>query len=533
LLTFAAACEGPPARSKRWRHEPIAASAPDAAPARIEADAGTARERARTLRIRLGAEPRGLNLLIDPDREALQVAEDTVYESLVRHEPGGTIAPLLAESFRLAGATEIRFVLRKGVVFHDGRPFTAVDAKASIDAARRANSRAPRLHAVLADVAGAEVWGPRDLRVLLRRPNGYALRALAEVPMVPAGAVGEASPPGTGPYRVARWVALDRIVLERRPDYWGPAPAVTSVELVIVPDGAEALLMARRGDLDILPALIPEHWPRQAMAPGMAESFAPLQLAPPRFLAVALNGRRAPFDDVRVRRAAAMLVDRSRLAREGWRGLARPIAGPVWPGGLGDGVSPPPPPFDPVRAMLLLDEAGWRAGKDGLRARDGVKLHVVLVGVGEQLDPERDLIVAGLRRGGFGVEVRLADARGFVDRLRGGDLDAAIVDYRGRVDEDLAPFFATGGSRNFFGLSSPPIDATCAALQQVWEPATRRPLVTQLAALVAAEAPFIPLVAPAPQGLVARRVRGLVVHDGWFRIRDLELAEDTAAAGRP
>jgi peptide/nickel transport system substrate-binding protein len=526
------ACEGPPARPKPWRHERDPASADAAIASAPAPDGATGQDRAGVLRIRLAAEPRGLNLLVDPDREAVQVAEDTIHETLVRHGPDG-IAPLLAESFRVVGGTEIRFVLRKDVRFHDGRPFTAADARASIDAARRPTSRAPRLRAALADVAGAEVWSPRDLRVVLRRQNGYVLRALAEVPMLPAADVAAATPPGTGPYRLASWEATERIVLERDPGYWGAPPAIERVEFDIVPDGAEALVMARRGDLDILPSLIPEHWPQQALAPGMAEAFAPLELAPPRFLAVALNARRPPFDDVRARRAAVLLVDRARLAREGWRGLARPVAGPVWPGGLGDAPGLPPPPHDPQRAMELLDEAGWRAGKDGLRAREGVRLHVVVVGVGEPSDPEREVIVSGLRRGGFSVEVRLASAEAFVDRLRGGDLDAAILDYRGRVDEDLAPFFSTGGARNFFGLSSRPVDATCAALRQVWEPATRRPLVTQLAALLAAEAPFVPLLAPAPQGLVARRVRGVAVHDGWFRIRDLELSVDGPALARP
>ncbi len=87
---------------------------------------------------------------------------------------------------------------------------------------------------------------------------------------------------------------------------------------------------------------------------------------------------------------------------------------------------------------------------------------------------------------------------------------------------------ATGGARNHGGLSSKPIDATCAALQRVWEPDGRRALVDQLAALLAAEAPFIPLVAPTPRGLVARRVGGVAVSDGWLSIRDLTLFPITA-----
>jgi peptide/nickel transport system substrate-binding protein len=518
LALALAACEGPPARAKPWRHErdPAPPSLPDAGAEQRAARA----EREGTLSFRLAAEPATLNPIGEPDRETLQVMEDAVLETLVRHERAGYV-PRLAESFRVVGGLEIRFVLRKGVTFHGGRPFTAADARASLEAARR---RSPRLRAGLADVAGVEVWGPRDLRVVLRRENAYVLRAIAEAPILPAGELAARVPSGTGPYHVAGWRHGEEILLERNPAYWGQPPAIERISFRVVNDGAEALALLKRGELDVLPSLIPEHWPEQANAPDVAGAFSPLELAPPRLLAVVLNLRRPPFDDPRVRRAAAMLVDRGRLARETWRGLARPVAGPVWPGGPGDGDAPPPPPYDPVRAMLLLDEAGWRLERDGVRARDGQKLRVVFLGVGDGADPERDLIVSGLKRGGFGVEVRPVESAGFVEALRAGDLDAAVLDYRGRVDEDLAPLLATGGAKNFGGLSSPAIDAMCLALQRAWEPAARPALAAQLAALIAAEGPFVPLVAPDPHGLIARRVSGVVVHDGLLVLRHLSLA---------
>jgi peptide/nickel transport system substrate-binding protein len=524
IVATAAGCDGPPARPKHWRHAQGAAAEPAGAdPAQSLATWRPPTkdpERAHTLRIRLQAEPAGINLLREPDREALQIAEDSVYETLLQHHPSGYV-PLLAESFRVVGGTEIQLTLRDGVTFHDGRPFGAADALASIEAARALRSPSSRLPAALADVTSISAWGSRELRITLRRENGYVLRALAEVPMLPAQDLAARVPPGTGPYRVAAWTRGERVVLERHPGYWGPAAAIPVVEFLFIGDGALALAMAKRGEIDVLPALIPEHWPAQASAPGVVDAFAPLDLAPPRFLAIALNLRRPPFDDARVRRATAMLVDRPRLAREAWRGLARPVGGPIWPGGIGDGGAPPPPPFDPVRAMHLLDQAGWRAEKDGVRARAGVKLRITLLGAGAQADPERELIVSGLRRGGFAVDVRLTDPARFLERVR--DVDAAVIDYRGRVDEDLSPFFATDGARNLGGLSSPAVDATLDALRRVWQPAARRPLVTQLATLLAAEMPLVPLVAPTPHGLVSRRVAGVTVHDGWFRLRDLHL----------
>src|SRR5262249_28269396 len=196
------ACEGPPARAKSWRaaHEPRPAPAEADAPvASASTSSGGDDDRAPTLRTQIPVDPSSLDPFGTeggPDRQMLEVTEDTVFETLLHHD-SGSYQPGLAESFRVTagagGGAEIRLVLRAGVTFHDGKPFTAADAQFSIDAARRAASKNSRLKSALANVATVEIWGPRDLRVVLRRPSGYSLRALAEVPMLPAAVYGPES----------------------------------------------------------------------------------------------------------------------------------------------------------------------------------------------------------------------------------------------------------------------------------------------------------------------------------------------------
>src|SRR5262249_29122549 len=257
------------------------------------------------------------------------------------------------------GGAELRFVRRAGVTFHDGKPLTAADAQFSIDRARGGLSRVPHLRRAFAAIAQVDVWGPRDLRVRLRRPDGYVLRSLVDLPIVPA-ALYEAgdrarsrAPVGTGPYRFVRWARGDRIVLARNDAYWGPRPAFDKVELVVVPDGARALMLARQGDLDLVPAVVPEHWPAEATAPATARELGLIRLQPAWLRFGAFNCRRAPFDDVRVRRAAALAVDRDKLARDVHRGLARPVAGPIFPRGPGDAPAAPPPTHPPAAAAPL------------------------------------------------------------------------------------------------------------------------------------------------------------------------------------
>lgn len=540
-----AACEGPPARSKPWRHASRSAARPaTGAPAqgdgkeRVRAE--TAAWKASTLRIHLATEPTHLNPLLDIEVEGRRVVEDTIFETLLRHVRGpngsaSAYAPALAKSFSVSpDGREIRFALREAVSFHDGGSFSAADVQFSIDAARLpAPGRSSRLKALLADVATVEVWGPRDLRVTLRRPNAYVLRALAEVPILPAHAYGanlarspkNRAPIGTGPYRFVAWEKGARIALSRWEGYWGERPAIKAIEFVVEPDAAQALVRARRDEIDVLPSLIPEHYPEQAAVPAVARSFAPLRLRPPWFRYVAVNTRRPPFDDPRVRRAAAMLIDRDRLVADVYDGLARPVGGPIWPGGPGDAEAPPAPRFDPVSAARLLEEAGWHDDdKDGVREKDGRELRVALLVTADgRNELERDVIVTGWRKAGFGVEVRPGESAFLLMKVRAGDFDAALMEWRGRVDDDVGGLLCGGGAHNVGGFVSERGEAACGRLRVEWEPAGRAEPLRELAKIVAEEAPILATTATDPFGLVHRRVQGLVVHDGWFSVRGLSL----------
>jgi peptide/nickel transport system substrate-binding protein len=484
------------------------------------------------LRIWLEVEPESLHPLLDPDTESLRITEDTVFETLLRRQADGgpgIYMPGLAESWRIRpDGQELRVVLRQGVKFHDGRAFSAVDAQQSIDLARSSRVKTPHLRAALADVVSVEMLSARELRITLARPNAYVLRALAEIPMLPGDREPDPRlrvPVGTGPYRFATWEKGRRILLVRSDAYAGPSPAIEEIEFLVEPDAARALTRAKRGELDVLPRLIPEHYPAEASSPGIAGIFDPLRLRPARFQYVLVNAARPPFSDARVRQAAALLLDRHKIARELSAALSRPVAGPVWPGGPGDGASPEAPPLDPVHAAELLGQAGYRdVDGDGVRESGEQKLAISFLVLGDPRgEAERDLVVSGLRRAGFVVELRPGEPAVLLNRLKSADFDAALLEWRGRVDEDLATLFHTGGALNWGHFSSVAVDAVLDSIHLAWEPAARAPKLAELAALLASEWPILPLCAPEPYGLIHKRVKGVHVDDGWFALRALSL----------
>jgi peptide/nickel transport system substrate-binding protein len=230
---------------------------------------------------------------------------------------------------------EIRIELEPDVTFHDGRPLTTSDVQFTLDSVRDASKHLDHLRAMLDDVEAIELITSHEIRLRLKRPSGWVLRALAEIPIMPmhvydGSMIAGGALVGTGPWKLVS--NKNGVVhLTRFENYWGKHPAIADLEFVYQPDAAIALTAAKRGELDIVPALIPAHWPEQASAPGVASTFRPLELAPPRLRYFAFNATR--IDDARVRHALSLLIDRRAIARRVFDGLSRPALWPIWPGG--------------------------------------------------------------------------------------------------------------------------------------------------------------------------------------------------------
>ncbi len=539
------ACDSP-ARVKPWRHaaDPSAeaAKAPGSpALADVSTDAEVRAARGHTLRIQLDAEPGRLNPLVSPSTWGRRITLGTVFEPLLRYvppdtgQPAGRYGPRLARSWRvMPSGLEIRIELEPGVTFHDGRPLTTSDVQFTLDAIRDPRRGADHLRAMLEDVEAVELITSHEVRLRLKRPSGWVLRALAEIPIVPmhvydGSLTAGGALVGTGPFKIGSTKG-GTVQLARYEKYWGGRAAIANIEFVHQPDAAIALKDAKRGDFDIIPALIPAHYPEQANAPGIAAAFEPLELRPPRMRYFAFNAEKPPLDDARVRHALALLVNRREIAERGFDRLARPALWPIWPGGFVNGPEPVVPDFDPKSAGALLDAAGWTdSDKDGIRDRNGEQLRIVMVGI-ERPAPKdvtgplpkipREILIDAARRIGAVIELKTGGEHWVANRIEDGNYHLAELAWTGMVDSDVS---ATIGPRDPRRASSPRIDRVLDAMGAAWDPAERAKLAPELAAALAETWPIAGVVTDAPQGLVHRRVKGVRVWDGWIDLTQLSL----------
>jgi ABC-type transport system substrate-binding protein len=318
-----------------------------------------------TLTFAAGADPDSL----DPQNTQSNPGEQVnrmMYENLVRFNTKMQIEPALAESWtQSADGLVWTFKLRQGVRFHDGTPFDAKAVKYFVD--RVLSDEKPFKASLYTPfVQGAQVVDDHTVRVTLKQPFAAFLFRLAHSA---GGIVSPAAhqkwgkdltlhPVGTGPFKFVEWVKSDRVVLERNDAYWGGRPLLDRVVVKTVREDSARVLMLEAGDADLILNIPPEDIPRLRKDPR----FAIDSIATARALYVVINVKKKPFDDVRVRQALNLAVNREAIVKSLFQGNAEAISGIVAP--LQNGYAKLPGyAFDPKKAKELLAQAGVPALK--------------------------------------------------------------------------------------------------------------------------------------------------------------------------
>ncbi len=315
--------------------------------------------------IGMSIEPAGLDPTVAAPVAIGQVTWQNIFEGLVRIDRDGKVQPQLAKSWAVSpdGLT-YSFTLQTDVKFHDGEAFDAASAKFTLDRARGASSTNPQKQ-FFTVIDAIDAPDPATLVLHLKQPAGNLLYWLgwpASVMVAPKAAdTDKVIPVGTGPFVLKQWLKGDRVELARNPAYWDKTRPVhiDTATFRFVGDAQAQAAGLRSGDLDAVPEL---------EAPELFAAFK----ADPKFTAAAgntelkvvagMNDLKKPFDDVRVRRALMMAIDRKALVDGASSGFGQPIGSHYTPNDPGFVDLTGTLPYDPDKAKALLAEAGYPNG---------------------------------------------------------------------------------------------------------------------------------------------------------------------------
>jgi len=370
------------------------------------------------VRLAMQLEPPVLDPTISASASVGEMTYANVYEGLTVLNGQGQIQPRLATAWTVApDRLSYEFTLRKNVTFHDGQAFNAQTALYSIQRILQPELGNPQ-RMWFDKVADVEVKGPYTLTVRLKSPDAllpFAL-ALPAAAMVHPGSAesNREKPVGTGPYRFVSWAKGDRLKLQRYPAYWGKVPKIEFAEFVFSNTRAEVEALTNEGLVDGL-INASELNSRFILRPDY--HVVPRALESKVILAI--NNGRAPFNDVRVRRAITHALDRVRLAKNYERTLKPQL--------IGSHFAPTHPayvdlsqryPYDPALARKLLSQAGVKPGTR-------VKLAVPPTSYGRSSSAQ---IAADLQEVGFTVNLEIYDWKRWMSDVFGKkDYDLTLI----------------------------------------------------------------------------------------------------------
>src|SRR5688572_12828526 len=265
------------------------------------------------------------------------------FNNLVQFDPfkvqesADTIIPDLAEKWSWQdNYRNLVFFLRKGVKWHDGQPFTSKDVKYTFDMVREAKDAAARMRINprkdwYANVESIEAADPHTVIFHLKRPQPSLLMMLASVysPVYPAHvpvAEFRSKCVGTGPFKLKEWKKGESIELTRNPEYFVPnRPYLDGIKYVIIQERGTRFAALQAGRLDIsFPGEATKPIADQLKASGAKLVFH--QVANNNNENLLMNVKKAPFDNVKVRRAISLGMDRKAFIKAVLQGGA--AAGP-------------------------------------------------------------------------------------------------------------------------------------------------------------------------------------------------------------
>ena len=421
------------------------------------------------------------------------------------------IVPSLANGGISKDGLTLTYHLRHNVKWQDGAPFSSRDVKFTWQAIMNPRNNAvsrrgydqiatidtPDAYTVVMHMkrlfppAVDTIFGESDTpyRIL----PAHLLASYPDINHVPF----DSAPVGTGPYSFVRWLRGDRILLRANPGYFRGRPGLNEVTLAIIPDDQTMSAQLRSHEAGLGIEITTSNFRDLAGAAGVTRQLA---LAP-AYTAVIFNTQRAPFDDVRLRRALVLGMDRAALVRNNTYGTGTLAVADLSPYYWAFDSALHPEPYDPAQAKALLDADGWHTGPDGVRVRNGTRLAPLLVyGLGSSAVRS---IVAQIQQmyRGLGVDLQVkgfdystlyaaAQSGGI---LNGGKFDLAMYAWISGSDPDNSSQWSCGmippAGNNVARYCSPAMEAAQRLALSTFDRSVRSHAYATIQALLLRDAP--------------------------------------------
>lgn len=437
--------------------------------------------------------------------------------------------PCLAESYEISpDQLTYTFHLRHGVKWHDGAPFTADDVKYTYDRIQDPKVDAAEMRSYFTTIKSCEVLDPYTVRFVATERYFKTLEVLGTYIVVLPKHILEKGEPdfnkhpfnrhpiGTGPYKFVRWDTGSQIVVERNDDYWDKAHPRYPKRIIyqVIEEPYVAAQLLKKGEIDVFDRVSPIQWEHELKGSRSMEHLHEIVYPFPSYSYLGFNLREPMFSDIRVRHAVDLLIPRDEIMAQVYLNqYAVKTSGYDPPSVPSYNHDVAPTPYDPVLALKLLNEAGWKNDHgDGLLYKDGKPFSFTLFyGAGNPIVQKMaELMQESLRRSGIDMKLNRLEFAQLIARLDDWKFDASLLSWALDINEDPSQLWASSQadvkkSSNYIGYKDPAADKLIAEGRLEYDDAKRAAIYRQLHKVIHDDYPVCFLFSPQVILLISNR----------------------------
>ena len=462
--------------------------------------------------------PKSINSYVDSNTYTRQLFS-LMYETLLWIDPvTSEFIPGLARRWTISDdRLTYTFEIDPAAAWSDGRPVTADDVKWTFDQVMDPKSMSGPAKVLLGGFASPDVLGPRALRFRAKENHWRNLLAAGGFEILPKHAFQGQDfnrldfdrPVVSGPYTISSAKEQIEVRLSRRPDWWaGRRPSLRNtlhIDTLVFRYYAEeenAFEAFKKGQTDVFAVYMSRLWANETIGEKFDKNWIVKRLVrnhePRGFQGFAMNMRRPPFDDLRVRQALAHLVDRETMNRTMMFGayvLQRSYFEDLY-----DSASPCTNTFytfDIPRAKALLREAGYAPNPaTGLLERQGRPLRFRFLTRDGSSEKFLALCNTAFKEVGIDMQIERKDFAAWMRDMDAFNFDMTWASWSQLIFRDPEDMWHSReadrpSSNNIVGFKDPQVDALIERQKTVYSVAERNAICREIDARIAAAVPYV------------------------------------------
>jgi peptide/nickel transport system substrate-binding protein len=447
-----------------------------------------------------------------------------VFNGLVKYDKNMNVVGDLAESWDIThNGLVITFHLRKGVKWHDAKPFTSADVLYTYQVTT--DPKTPTAYAGdFLKIKKAEALDDFTFRVTYDKPFAPALISWASAILPKHLLAGRditksplmRHPIGTGPYKFKEWVAGQKIVLVSNDDYFEGRPYIDGRITRIIPDTATMFLELRAQNIGMM-GLTPLQYTRQTDNNLFKENFKKYRYLSFAYTYLGYNLKNPFFMDKRVRQAISYAINKDEIVSGVLLGLGKPATGPYKHGTWAHNDKVKTYNYDPAKARELLKQAGLvDTNNDGVLEKDGKPFEFeILTNQGNETRQKcAEIIQRQLKEVGISVKIRIVEWSAFVTNfINKRRFDAVILGWTIPLDPDAYDVWHSSKTAaeelNFISYKNPEADDVLEKGRSTFNQDERKKYYDRFQEILAEDQPYTFLYVPEDLIIISSRFRGI------------------------